>query len=285
MSALKKSHEDVPGVCALPRTTQQRVIDTIYQQSGIHLGELTCQFVETRLKRRLRAVDMDDPGAYLDLVDRDPNERERLVNAFTTNETAFFRTAPLWRYLENNFLPAMAAQRRSGLVRFWSAACSTGEEAYSLAMLSELVFGALNPRPRAQVLATDICTDVLQQARRAEYDGRNINRLRMSRPDMLETYFSSEAGRYTVAPHIRKKVQFAKHNLMEDNGQRETYDLVMLRNVLIYFSQDDQIRIVSKIVSALRPGGVLTIGESESLGFFDSGLDYVQPFIYRKPEQ
>ncbi|MEM9604005.1 MAG: protein-glutamate O-methyltransferase CheR [Pseudomonadota bacterium] len=268
MSALKKSHEDLPGVCALPQATQQRVIDTIYQQSGLHLGELTCQFVETRLKRRLRAVDMDDAAAYLDLVDRDADERERLVNAFTTNETAFFRTRPLWRYLENTFFPALVERRPTGLLRFWSAACSTGEEAYSLAMLSEHVLGPLNVKPKAQILATDICTDVLKQARLGEYDGRNINRLRMSRPEMLDTYFSSEAGRYTVAPHVRKRVQFAKHNLMQDNGQRDTYDLVMLRNVLIYFSQDDQISIVSKIVSALRPGGVLTIGESESWGVF-----------------
>ena len=281
--AQQLSVSDDGDVSDISQELKSDVIDLVYRHSGIHLGDLTCQFVQTRLRRRLRAVEISSADDYIAFVDRNADEAQHLVNAFTTNETCFFRTKPLWTFLEETFFPELANRPAARMPSFWSAACSTGEEAYSLAMLSKHVFPVLPGNLRPRILATDISTEVLEKAAEGVYSGRNINRLKAVRPDVLDSCFEARDGAFEVAAEIRKPVQFARHNLMEKAPQQDAHDLVMLRNVLIYFSQDDQMKIVRNIVASMRSGGVLAIGESESLSFFDSGLDYVQPFVYRKP--
>ncbi|MEM6986131.1 MAG: protein-glutamate O-methyltransferase CheR [Pseudomonadota bacterium] len=283
MLAQQNSDSEANAVCSIDNASQDKVIQLVYRHSGIHLAELTCQFVETRPKRRMRARGMSDSKLYLDYVDSHPDEAEHLVNAFTTNETCFFRTRPLWDFFRDSFFPELMERGNQRAPSFWSAACSSGEEAYSLAMLSEEVFPKRATGPKARVLATDISTDILEKAKAARYSGRNIIRLRTAHSDMLDRYFERDGQDHVLSDAVRKSVQFKRHNLMQATGVRDTYDLVMLRNVLIYFSQADQIKIVDNIVSAMRPGGILAIGESESLGFFESGLDFVRPFVYRKP--
>ncbi len=259
------------------------VIDLVYTHSGIHLGELTCQFVQTRLRRRLRALEMESAADYFELAKNNSDEIEHLVNAFTTNETCFFRTKPLWSFLENTYLPELAARETARAPVFWSAACSTGEEAYSLAMLSDAVYPSSKKNLKPRVIATDISTDVLDKAAAGVFSGRNINRLKAVRPEMLDAYFEPCEDGFKLSQDIKKFVKISRHNLMDKAPQQDAYDLVTLRNVLIYFSQDDQMKIVHNIVASMKSGAILAIGESESLGYFDSGLEYVQPFVYRKP--
>ena len=262
---------------------RSKVIDYIYSRSGIALGSLTCNFVDTRLRRRLRALQVANGDDYIDYLARQSDEVEHLVNAFTTNETSFFRTTSLWRYIEDTLLPELAENNTGRSPAFWSAACSTGEEPYSLAMLSCNRFPTSKGRPR--IFATDISTEVLEKASQGIYSGRTINRLKKSRSGMLKNYFTQQENEYQVVDSLRKIVRFEKHNLMQAPAAQEQYDLVLLRNVLIYFSQPDQIRILRHITSSIRPGGMLAIGESESLAFFDSGLEFVKPFLYRKPKR
>ena len=266
---------------AISREVRKKIVDYIYQRSGIALSGLTCNFVDTRLRRRLRTLELDAAQDYIDYLARQSGEVEHLVNAFTTNETSFFRTGSLWRYVEDTLLPQLAAERGGRSPAFWSAACSSGEEPYSLAMLCCDRFDSSHLRPR--VRATDISTEVLKKAAAGVYSGRSIKRLRASRNEMLNKYFSQHGSDFRVADSVKKMVRFEQHNLMQPHDTPEQYDFVLLRNVLIYFSQPDQIRILRHIESSIRPGGVLAIGESESLAFYDSALEFVKPFLYRKP--
>ena len=282
MLADRLEDNTVDDAAPIPRSVKQKIMDHVYRQSGISLDELTCNFVDTLLRRRLRALGISEPEAYIDYVDSHLEEVKHLIDAYTTNETSFFRTRSLWHYLETSLLPELAALNMPRTPSLWSAACSSGEEAYSLAMLSAEIFKATRSKP-PRIYATDISTDMLQKAQDGIYSGRSIKRLNAAHPEMLETHFTCQDDQYQVNEALRKQIRFSRHNLMEETGKRDTYDLVLLRNVLIYFKPADQMKIVSNIFSALRPGGVLAIGESESLAFYESNLEYVQPFVYRKP--
>ena len=137
---------------------------------------------------------------------------------------------------------------------------------------------------KPRIHATDISTEILEKAARGLYRGRTINRLKLSRSDMLNEFFAVSEGDFQIVPAIRKLVKFEQHNLMDEPAEHNRYDLVLLRNVLIYFSQADQARILRNITSTIRPGGMLAIGESESLAFCDSDLEFVKPFLYRRPD-
>lgn len=267
---------------AIPPSVRNKVIDHVYQFSGITLGALTCNFVDTRLRRRLRALQIQEPADYVDYLAVSSDEVGHLVNVFTTNETSFFRTRSLWQYVEETLLPEFAGGSTPRAPMFWSAACSTGEEPYTLAMLCQAQFESCAVKPR--IHATDINTDVLNKAADGLYSGRSIRRLQISRGEMINRYFERRGDDYQVDPAIRKLVKFDRHNLMRAPESLETYDFVLLRNVLIYFARADQIRILRNITSSMRPGGVLAIGESESLAFCESELEFVKPFLYRKPK-
>jgi len=264
----------------IPQEVRNRVIQQVYRQSGIALDNLTCNFVNTRLRRRLRALGIDKPADYLSFIDANRDEAQQLVSAFTTNETSFFRTKSLWNYLENTLLPELISRKSTAVPYFWSAACSSGEEAYSLAMVSNAAFTDSRSAPR--INASDICHEVVRKATDGRYQGRTINRLKASRPEMLNKHFHEHDGYYQISANLRKLVRFSHHNLMQDTGKRDTYDLVLLRNVLIYFEQADQEKIIRNIYQSMKPGGVLAIGEAESLAFCDVDLEYIQPFVYRK---
>lgn len=279
-----KIENAVERVMEIPKSVQGKVVEQVYRLSGISVDELTCNFVDTRLRRRLRALSIDEPEAYLSYLNEHHGEVEHLINAFTTNETSFFRTVSLWTYLENTLLPELAARPPGRTPALWSAACSSGEEAYSLAMLCAQIFATANNNVLPRIYATDISTEALKKAREGTYSGRTIKRLKASRNEMLTKHFVQEGEDYQLREALRKQVQFSSHNLMEETGKRGTYDLVLLRNVLIYFKPTDQVKIVRNIVSSMNAGGVLAIGESESLAFCDSGLEFVKPFVYRKPE-
>lgn len=266
---------------AIPPSVRNKIIEHVYQFSGIALSGLTCNFVDTRLRRRLRVLRIEDATDYMEHLAICGDEVEHLVNAFTTNETSFFRTRSLWSYIEDTLLPELAARRMARGPMFWSAACSSGEEPYSLAMLCHQSFPDSAVKPR--IRATDISTEVLKKAAHGVFAGRSIKRLRMTRGEMLKQHFVGHEDGYQVNAALRKLVSFDQHNLMRTPDAPDTYDLVLLRNVLIYFSQPDQIKIIRNVTSSIRPGGLLAIGESESLAFCDSGLEFVEPFLYRKP--
>ena len=231
-----------------------RVRDLIAAYAGIFLHERKQNMVYNRLARRLRATGQRSFREYLDAVEAFGSpEREQFVNALTTNLTAFFREV-------HHFDMLVAKARPGAVLRVWSSACSTGEEAYSAAI-------ALRAAGRAAtILATDIDTQALETARLGVYPVEPLERPGMER---VRRYFlkgsGPNAGLARVRPEIRDMVSFANRNLLgSDWPAGERFDAVFCRNVMIYFDRATQQRLLERLVGVLAPGGLLFLGHSES---------------------
>jgi len=241
---------------AFSREDFGRVRQMIAAYAGIALHERKENMVYNRLARRLRAIGEGSFRAYLDLVEAPGSgERERFVNALTTNLTAFFREPHHFASLGQ-----LARARQGAALRVWSCACSTGEEAYSAAMTLREAGQA------AEVLATDVDTDALAVARRGVYRIEPLERIgaeRMRRHFLRGT--GSNDGQAMARPELRAMVRFAPRNLLgADWPAQERFDAVFCRNVMIYFDRSTQRRLLDRIAAVLAPGGLLFLGHSEN---------------------
>jgi chemotaxis protein methyltransferase CheR len=232
-----------------------RVRSLIAAYAGISLHEGKQNMVYNRLVRRVRSTGAGSFRAYLDTVEVPGSaERERFVNALTTNLTAFFREP-------HHFDTLAAYASKTARLRVWSAACSTGEEAYSAAITLRAV-GCSG----AEIHATDIDTEALETARRGVYPLEPLERLTIER---VRPYFLRGTGNNAhlalVRPEVRDMVKFSCHNLLgPDWPATERYDAVFCRNALIYFDRAAQQRLLERFATVLKPGGLLFLGHSES---------------------
>ncbi|ROT99710.1 protein-glutamate O-methyltransferase CheR [Marinobacter sp. R17] len=252
---------------------------------GILLGDNKQYLVKSRLRKILEENGFDTLGGLIKQLQRprDPL-REVVIDAMTTNETLWFRDTHPFRILNERLLPELAEQKGNQPLRIWSAACSTGQEPYSIAMAID-EFRRLKPgrlRGDVRIVATDISRSVLEVARRGEYEmlaiGRGLS------PDRQRNYFtSSPSGGWQIKPAIKNMVEFKELNLL-DRYIMGKFDLVFCRNVLIYFSADLKKDILTRMHSALVPGGYLILGASESLNGLPEYYEMVQcqpGIIYR----
>jgi chemotaxis protein methyltransferase CheR len=189
-----------------------------------------------------------------------------VIDAMTTNETFWFRDIYPYEHLKNNLLPQLMGTRHPGSVRIWSAACSSGQEPYSISMMVEeykrQAMGTL-ARP-VQVVATDLSSIVLDQARRGEYDRLSI--LRGLSQDRLDRYFETPSeGVWRAKSFIRDRIEFRPLNLLDSYTGLGKFDIVFCRNVLIYFNAELKRQIMQKIHASLKPQGILYLGSSEGL--------------------
>jgi chemotaxis protein methyltransferase CheR len=242
----------------------------IYRKSGINLGELKMELLSARLGKRLRALKLPSVHSYMQRLQEDKSglELERLVDVVTTNKTEFFREAKHYEHLVQALLPAYlgsAAAKRGQPLRVWSAACSSGEEPYSLAMV---LHEALAGRARFKILATDISSPVLHRAMRGSY---SQERMEGVPPLLRERYFDLEEGsadhECTVKPLLREAVHFSRFNLTDESQYvfENRFDAIFCRNVMIYFDRPTQESVVGRLGRHLAPGGYLYTGFSESL--------------------
>lgn len=248
----------------------------IFDAAGIHLAPVKRSMVAGRLAKRLKALDLPDFVSYVRHVDLNPAEYQLVVDLLTTNETYFFREPKHFDFVRLELLPN---RNKSQPLKVWSAACSSGEEPYSLAMLLSDQLGDKG----WSVFASDISTQVLARAKRGHYpmtraEGIPMNYLKRFCLKGVE----QEEGTLLVEKRLREKVEFAQVNLMEALTRMPMFELIFLRNVLIYFEADIKQQVVARVVGQLKPGGHLLIGHSESLSGFDCGLHQVAPAIYRK---
>lgn len=251
----------------------------IYKIAGISLAESKKILVTGRLQRRLRHYGLDTFSQYYRLVtgDRHPEELQVMVDLLTTNETYFFREPKHFDFLRERILP----QRSGGQFRIWSAASSTGEEAYSTAMvLAEY----LKDRDW-EVFGSDISTQVLAKARAAHYP---LERHEGIPPAFLARYclkgVRSQAGTFLIDRQLRDRVRFAQVNLtIPIPPEIGDFDVIFLRNVMIYFDNETKRKVVANLLPRLRKGGHFIVGHSETLNGITSDLALVQPTIYRKP--
>ncbi|MEW6191816.1 MAG: protein-glutamate O-methyltransferase CheR [Bacillota bacterium] len=234
-------------------------------------------YKETQLKRRIENLMARNeiPGylAYYQLLKKDHRLFQEFVDHLTINVTEFFRDPAMFKILEEKVLPELLRER--SLLKIWSAACSNGAEPYSVAMILE----DLTPGRRHHIEATDIDQRILGVARRGVY---TPDLLRNISPARRAKYFREVDGLYVLNEKVKKRVVFSCHDLLKD-PYGKGYDLIMCRNVQIYFTKDAQHRINKQFSEALRPGGVLFIGSSETiLNYRELCLEKGAPSFYRK---
>jgi chemotaxis protein methyltransferase CheR len=251
----------------------------VHRSSGIHLHAGKLGLVQSRLASRLRELDTWDVDAYLACLARPGGEAEvaRLVDALTTNKTAFFRE-PQHFTLLRTLLPELQSTNRP--LTIWSAGCSSGEEAYTLALV---LADALGTDTDARILATDISARMLDRARSGVYAEEAVEPVH---PLLRQRWFRCVQPRhprsYEIAPEVRELVRFARLNLMDDWPMRGTFDLICCRNVMIYFDKATQQTLVQRLWEKLRPGGYLFTGHSESLAGMEHAFHYVRPAVYQR---
>ncbi len=261
-----------------------RLRELVYQHTGIRMADNRRDLIYGRLSRRLRALGLHSFGAYCRLIeDGQGDELEAFTNAVTTNLTAFFREAHHFDYLGKDLLPELLKKNReSRRIRIWSAGCSTGEEAYTVAMvLLENIPDIHNWDLR--ILATDLDSDVLAKASAGIYEQKNIRQVLGKR---LQKWFQKgvgiNEGKARVQPQVRELVTFRKLNLMHTWPMKGPFDLIFCRNVLIYFDKPTQKKLFERFAGILVNQGHLFIGHSESPMDLTDRFSLIGQSIYRK---
>ncbi|MGL6070728.1 CheR family methyltransferase [Craterilacuibacter sp.] len=251
----------------------------IYRIAGVHLADSKRPLVMGRLQKRLHELQLDSYLQYYQLLtdERHPQELQTMVNLLTTHETYFFRESQHFDYLRDQIL---AKRQSRAPFRVWSAACSSGEEAYTLAMLlSEHL-----PHAQWEVVGSDISTHELEKARRGHYP---LARHEGIPPAWLKKYclkgVRTQEGSFLVSSALRERVRFSQINLTQPIATTHgSFDLIFLRNVMIYFNNETKRQVIGHILPHLAPGGYLFIGHAETLSGISEGLVSVRPTIYRK---
>ena len=256
------------------------LIALVRQHTGIAMTPRKSVLLERRLQPRLQALSLHSYQAYLDRVASDRDEVAHFIDLVTTNDTLFFRTPQVWDYFRDRYLPAWARAHPGGCLKVWSAAAASGEELYSNAMLCEQ-FKLQAPAFRYQILASDISQQILGAARAGQYSGRSVERIRLSHPDLLRTYFTPSPYGVKVNDELRQHVSFAQHNLLEALRPAQRFDLVFLRNVLIYFDAEHQETVLRQARLSLKDEGRLILGESETIARLGTGYQFEFPMIYK----
>jgi chemotaxis protein methyltransferase CheR len=279
----------------------------IYEESGIYLKDTRKDFLENRLVKRMAATGMISPYWYYKFVtEKKKTELVILLDLLTINETSFFRNRPQLDLFRKTILPSLIGKKESAgqkRLRIWSAGCSTGEEPYSIAMdICEAITPLNSPLTKGgyrggwdiRIFASDLSLTVLETASKGEYAADKIH---VTVDDHYITRYFEKAppegnngGRqrhYRVKDIIRKMVVFDFHNLKNDNGLSDL-DVIFCRNVMIYFDEEEQKRLIEKFFRSLNPGGYLLIGHAESLQSWNTGFQFVydnKGTAYKKGEK
>ena len=255
------------------------------QRSGLIITQDKMYLLETRLAAILRGNDLSSLTALVEIL-RQPGAvavKDQVVDAMTTNETSFFRDNHPFEALRKSIIPGLIERRAATRVlRIWSAACSTGQEPYSLAMTVLEAFPDLRGWD-VKILATDLDSDVLGKAQRGLY---SADRMRNMSPQRLQTFFTEQRGRdgpcYEVIPELRALITFKQLNLMHSLPMKGPMDAIFCRNVVIYFDKDTQRELFARIAQLQRPGDLLFLGHSESLFKVSESYAPIGKTMYRR---
>ncbi len=224
-----------------------------------------------RINVRIRATNSESYGAYLKLLKRDPQEYEFLVDTLTVNVSEFFRNPETFKIIENEIVPSIVRYRSESLIRsirIWSAGCAAGEETYSLAILLHKALKTDFNKYRIRIIGTDIDAQSLEKARKGVYSENSLKNLDLS---IKERYFLKQRDAYQVIDELKSITQFKRHDLISDS-RIDHFDLIICRNVMIYFKKEIQEQLQLNFYQALEKGGFFVIGKSETLLETASGL-------------
>jgi len=264
----------------------RRITDFIYQWTGMIFGENKRYYIERRVIDRARKSSAPDLRSYIAMLASKDDERQKLINAFTINETYFYREDHQFAALSSQILPALVASKRPGeLVRIWSMPCSTGDETYSIAIWL-LENWPMVDAYNVEIVGSDIDTAALEQARAGRYAARALGRLPAK---LIESYFEPEHHHHRkIIEDLRESVRFVPANLFDRAtlaplGQ---FDVILCRNLLIYFDDVSRTTAAANLFDCLQPGGYLCLGHSESMNRISDRFSMVRlddAIVYRKP--
>jgi chemotaxis protein methyltransferase CheR len=248
----------------LSESTFKDLRDYIYEMSGIYINDTKKYLIENRLSRILQEKKLKNFEDYLRLlqISSNGNELTRLFDAVTTNETYFFREPQQLNVFAEEIIPKVFEQKKGvKTIKIWSAACSSGEEPYTISMM--LMEKRLLPK-QFEIHASDLSEGVLVSAKRAAYNSYSVRNIP---GPYLNKYFSNSNQSYTLNAAVKKTVKFMKVNLVDNKNTKPLrgMDIIFCRNVLIYFDARAKQKVVSNLYDNLNPGGYLLIGSSESL--------------------
>lgn len=264
----------------------ERLSEFITRELGIKMSEAKVSMIQSRLSRRVRELGLKSIDQYCEHLfspEGTATERAHFFNAVTTNKTDFFREAQHFAYLVEAVIPRLTSALRGRPLKVWSAACSSGEEPYTLAMILSR-YAESHPEFSFGILGTDISTRVLQLGKEGIYTRPQVapipNELR--RKYLLQCK-QKDLDLVRIVPALRQTVSFHQLNLMdEEYAVREEFDVIFCRNVLIYFSRDTQQGVIRKLCRHLRKGGYLFVGHSESLSGMSLPLVSMGSSVFKK---
>lgn len=266
----------------------QRLVKYMYDSFGINLSAKKV-LVQGRLGNMLTERGFKNYNDYLDTVLADTTGAEvtTILNKLTTNHTFFMREPEHYTFLKDTILPYMVkVNEKDHILRIWSAACSSGEECYTTAMLMDQYFGADKAKWDTRILATDISQNVIGKAKAGIYSEEGMKGLSN---DWKTRYFNNLGnGKYEICQGIKDEVIFKTFNLMDpmpDKYKKKPFDLIFCRNVMIYFDQPTKQALVNRFYDVVKPGGYFYIGHAESVNRGETEFDYIQPAIYRRKEK
>ena len=249
----------------------EAVLEELQRARGLDLNDYRRTTLERRLAVRMARLRLNDPGEYLERLRSDPSECDRLIESIAIKVSSFFRDPLIFELLAHRVLPRIMEphrQEHARQIRVWSAGCAAGEEAYSVAILLAQALEDEDFPWFPYVCATDISPEALAAAQTGSYRRESFATTTLG---VLERYFRPTAAGFEVIPEIRRMVHFSRYDLTSRYSLAPadsvfgSFDLVLCRNVLIYFSLDLQNRVLDKLYGALNPGGYLVLGMSESL--------------------
>lgn len=253
--------------------TWEWFIDVFRSMSKIDLGAYKRPQMERRINSFMRTAGASDYNAFVKQLQTDRALYLRFIEHLTINVSEFFRNKNHWDILETQIIPQLLKDKKS--LKIWSAGCSTGEEPYSLAIMMKERFAGRNEK----ILATDIDEEVLTKAKMGLYHGKSLAAVDHTG---RERYFHQEGEYFRVKDDIKREVQFQQHDLLKDSYPAQI-DLILCRNVVIYFTEETKEKLYTKFVSALRPGGVMFIGSTEQIfQAREIGLKSIATFFYQK---
>ena len=253
----------------------------VHKHTGITIGDNRKNLLLSRLRSHLRETGEASFKSYIDRVSTDAEVLQELVNRVTTNKTYFYRTPRIWEHFCDVAQPAFSAKKPKRPMRIWSAAASTGEEAHTVGILMEEVRKTETDFDYA-VVGTDVSSRVLAVAETGCYAPAAVTQFRKEKPEVFNAHMkANDDGQFNVSPAIRARLRFKLHNLQERLKNTSPFDAVFLRNVLIYFTPEDQENILRNVRALMPPDGVLYIGESETLTRLNTDFEMEAPMVYR----
>lgn len=245
----------------------------VLKEFNINLSAYKSNQLHRRILSLMSRVGVSTVDEYVELLKKDKMQKQKFLDFITINVTEFFRNPDLFEELKEKIKSDLLSPGKQ--LKIWSAACSTGAEPYTLAIIMD----NLTPSSKHKILATDIDTTILEKAQRGEYGAAEIKNVKK---EYLERYFTQEGENYNISSKIKNMVSFKKHDLILENYESD-FDLIVCRNVVIYFNQDVKDQIYKKFSQSLKKGGLLFVGATESIyNYREYGFEKASTFIYKK---